>query len=236
MRCHVGWLGFSHILNGERTVDGVARLDVETKQQILEAAVALLDRTGGARLRVREIAKAANVAIPTLYYHYADRESLLAEAQAARLLGIFSEIASGTSPTVDAIVVADQDEYVEVVAETREPYWNPANRDAVWRSVEAMVEVRRDPAVFERVCTVIEERMLQRADAVEQLQALGWVTDQVDAKQWVLFYFGAAFGQVFWDLCPNIDTKDGSNTAIDWIHRTIAAEGADVANRHPRDR
>ena len=78
---------------------------------------------------------------------------------------------------------------------------------------------------------MIEERIMQRVDTVAELQRLGWVTDQVDAGQWVLFYFGAVFGQVFWDMCPNIDTTSASNSAVDWIHGTIAAQGADKANR-----
>ena len=134
----------------------MAQLEVETRRQILDVTVALLDAARGSRVRLRDIADAANVAIPTIYYHYADRQSLLAEAQAVRLLGIFDEITDATSPTVNAITAADQDGYVEAVAETREPYWKPDNREAVWRSVEAMVEIRHDPEVFSRVSSVIE--------------------------------------------------------------------------------
>jgi len=212
----------------------MAQLEVETRRQILDVTVALLDAARGSRVRLRDIADAANVAIPTIYYHYADRQSLLAEAQAVRLLGIFDEITDATSPTVNAITAADQDGYVEAVAETREPYWKPDNREAVWRSVEAMVEIRHDPEVFSRVSSVIEDRIRQRVDAVEQLQRMGWVTDQVNAGQWVLFYFGAAFGQVFWDLCPGINTMSEANTAVDWIHSAISPAGVDATHRKER--
>ena len=81
----------------------MAQLEVETRRQILDVTVALLDAARGTRVRLRDIADAANVAIPTIYYHYADRQSLLAEAQAVRLLGIFDEITDATSPTVKPI-------------------------------------------------------------------------------------------------------------------------------------
>jgi len=207
------------------------RQEAATRQQILDACVSLIERSEGRRLRVKDIAEAANVAIPTLYYHFSDRETLLAEAHAIRLIDIFSELTIDQSKTVSAVESADQDGYVEAVADAREPYWDPKRRDTVWRYVEALTEIHRDPSVFEAVAKVIEGRIMQRVETVAQLQELGWVTDKVDPGQWVLFYFGAVFGQVFWDLCPSIDTSSSSNTAIDWIHATIAAQGADKANR-----
>ena len=209
----------------------MGRRETETRQQILDSCVALIEQAGGRRLRVKEIAEAANVAIPTIYYYFDDRETLLAEAHTVRLLEIFSELDGDRSRTVEAVEAVDQDGSVEAVAAVREPYWDPVKRETVWRYVEALTELHRDPVVFDRVAKVIEERIMQRVDTVAELQRHGWVTDQVDAGQWVLFYFGAVFGQVFWDMCPNIDTTSASNSAVDWIHGTIAAQGADKANR-----
>ena len=209
----------------------MGRHETETRQQILDACVALIEQAGGQRLRVKDIAEAANVAIPTLYYYFNDRETLLAEAHAIRLLEIFSELDGDRSKTVEAVEAVDQHGYVEAVAEVREPYWDPAKRDTVWRYVVALTELHRDPVLFGQVARVVEERIMQRVATVAELQRLGWVTDRVDAGQWVLFYFGAVFGQVFWDMCPSIDTASSSNSAVDWIHATIAAQGADKANR-----
>ena len=205
--------------------------ETETRQQILDSCVALIERAEGRRLRVKDIAEAAHVAVPTLYYYFNDRETLLAEAHAIRLLDIFSEIDGDRSRTVGAVEAVDQDGYVEAVAEVREPYWDPSKRDAVWRYIEALTEIHRDPEVFNAVARVIEGRIMQRVATVAELQRLGWVTEEVDPGQWVLFYFGAVFGQVFWDLCPSIDTTSTRNSAVDWIHSTIAAQGADMANR-----
>lgn len=59
------------------------------------ATVGFLDRSGGARLRLRTIAEAANVAIPKLHSYEADQESLSLMAQAGWLPENFSEIARG---------------------------------------------------------------------------------------------------------------------------------------------
>ena len=209
----------------------MASLEITTRQQILDSCVALLEQYKGQRLRMRDIAEAANVAIPTIYYHFSDREALLAEAHAIRILGIFSEIDGARMATASAVAAVDLEGYVAAVARSREPLWDPANRETIWRYMEALTELHHDPVVFKAVATVLEERIMKRVDTVAELQRLGWVTDRVDAGQWVLFYLGSVFGQVFWDLCPGIDSNTAHNSAVDWIHATISTQGADVSNR-----
>ena len=140
----------------------MGRRETETRQQILDSCVALIEQAGGRRLRVKEIAEAANVAIPTIYYYFDDRETLLAEAHTVRLLEIFSELDGDRSRTVEAVEAVDQDGYVEAVAAVREPYWDPVKRETVWRYVEALTELHRDPVVFDRVAKVIEVLLRRR--------------------------------------------------------------------------
>lgn len=201
------------------------------RQRILDAAISLLDEQRSDPVTVADIAEAASVAPATLYYHFDDRAHLVAEAQAARLMRMFDLIDPPTNATLREIAEGDKDGYAAAVATSRASYWDPANREVLWGYLEAIIEIRRQPAVLERITEPLRQRLAKRVDAVADLQELGWVTDRVDPVEWVLFYFGAVFGQVLWDLVPEMETGGGRSSAVDWVHATIAADGADLAQR-----
>ena len=150
----------------------MSSLETATRQQILDSCVELLEECKGQRFRMRDIAEKANVAIPTIYYHFTDRETLLVEAHAMRILRIFAEIDGTRAATANAVESADLDGYVVAVSRSREPLWDPANREAIWRYMEALTEIHRDPVVFRAVANLLEERIMQRVETVAELQRL----------------------------------------------------------------
>lgn len=64
-------------------VRGRGRGRIDKREAILRAAVSVFAREGYAQACVREIAKEAGVAKPTIYNHMADKESLFREAMSA---------------------------------------------------------------------------------------------------------------------------------------------------------
>jgi TetR/AcrR family transcriptional regulator len=71
--------------------------DERTRHRLLRAAVGIFDRKGYTAASVREIAEAAGVAKPALYYHFGSKEGLLLAILEAAL----SELTAAMSRAVD---------------------------------------------------------------------------------------------------------------------------------------
>jgi AcrR family transcriptional regulator len=55
---------------------------IDTRQEILDATAALLEKTGAEQVSIRDVCQAAGVTAPTVYHHFGDKKALL-EAVAA---------------------------------------------------------------------------------------------------------------------------------------------------------
>jgi AcrR family transcriptional regulator len=69
--------------NPARVVSDTTRA-TDTRSQLLEAAIAVIEQGGEAAVRVRDIAAAAGVTYPSLYHFFGDRDGLIEAAQAER--------------------------------------------------------------------------------------------------------------------------------------------------------
>ena len=201
------------------------RFHAGTDKAILAAAVELVASHGSAGLKVQDVAEKAHVAPATIYYHFANRQNLIATAQAARLTALVLLVLSGTKQTATAVSNEDSKGYESAVTASREPYWDPENRQYLWSILEILVDIRRDVIVMAKVGEIVSAFFASQATVVSDLQELGWVTSDIDASQWVLFYYGAVLGQVLGDFVtispepePSPNTKPSPS---DWIHTQI---------------
>lgn len=73
--------------------------EVHTRRRLLEAAVQIFDRKGYAAASVREIADAAGVTKPVLYYHFGSKEGLLVTVLTQALHDFQATLDTGLSRT-----------------------------------------------------------------------------------------------------------------------------------------
>jgi len=77
-----------------------------TRDRIIDAALRLFSERGTAAVSVRELADAADVTVPGLYYHFASKADLIREVYRAKGLGRTSdELEQPTATTLEARVV-----------------------------------------------------------------------------------------------------------------------------------
>lgn len=76
-----------------------------TRERIIEAALRLFSEKGTARVSVRELAEAAGVTVPGLYYHFASKADLIRAVYAARGGGLTTPYEPPVSSTVEARIV-----------------------------------------------------------------------------------------------------------------------------------
>jgi AcrR family transcriptional regulator len=194
-----------------------------TEAAILAAAVELIEESGSDLLRVQDVARFAEVGIPTIYYYFTNRTRLVAAAQAWRFRQIIEAGNPARDKTISAIDQADLEEYQQSVATSRNGLWSAETRELLWDLVEILADVRRDPEIRSQVGVVVEEALLPRVEAVKELQRLGWVTDAVDAKAWVMFYFGAVFGQVIIEISEKTPPEaQDFQRVLDFVHTLVS--------------
>src|SRR6476620_9790991 len=70
---------------------------VPTRDRIVEAALRLYSERGTAAVSMRELAEAAGVTVPGLYYHFASKADLIREVYRARGFG------AGWNPDADFV-------------------------------------------------------------------------------------------------------------------------------------
>jgi AcrR family transcriptional regulator len=91
-----------------------------TRQRIVEAALRRFSERGTAAVSMRELADAADVTVPGLYYHFASKAELIREVYRAR--GFDTPIedfhAPPASPVRTRIVEQAQDEFARLVADS----------------------------------------------------------------------------------------------------------------------
>lgn len=88
----------------------------ETKQSILDAAVAVLRANSPDGLRVSDVAVAANVGTPTIYYHFKSREHLITCARDTMLRRILE-------PQIESLRALHDELRRAVDAKDRDAFW-----------------------------------------------------------------------------------------------------------------
>lgn len=74
----------------------------DTRQQILEATAALLERTGAEEVSIRDVCQAAGITAPTVYHHFGDKKALL-EAVAAEGFQRYLSAKHSRKPSADPL-------------------------------------------------------------------------------------------------------------------------------------
>lgn len=81
------------------------RTDTGTRERIVETALRCFSERGTSAVSVRELAEAAGVTVPGLYYHFASKAELIRAVYAARGAGVDAGLDVPVSQTVEARIV-----------------------------------------------------------------------------------------------------------------------------------
>jgi AcrR family transcriptional regulator len=79
-----------------------------TRQRLVEAALRLFSERGTTAVSMRELADAADVTVPGLYYHFASKADLISEVYRARGMGLApDEIELPDPAPIEEVIVAE---------------------------------------------------------------------------------------------------------------------------------
>ena len=175
-------------------------IELDTRERLLNAAIAVVDEAGVEGIRVRDIAAAAEVREPSVYHYFGSREGLVEAVEAARFKRDAITVTGMFSQAVASCV--SMEEYLDLCARVMIAVEQPG-RIAV-RSVRAGVfgSAQSRPGLAKLVSDAQLELDHDLANGLEQAKERGWVRPDLDCLSFAAWLNGMVNGRVIIEMNP----------------------------------
>lgn len=210
------------------------------RENVLEAAIAIIEERGEAGVRVAEVAARAGVRHPSIYHYFTSRDGLIVAAQAER----YRRAVTYSNVPLAAMLAAatTRDEYIRAVDTAIRSFSDAAGiaRRRVRREVLGSAVFR--PELARQVEVMIDRQVADLVEIFSNGRGAEWVDGPYDLDAVMLWWLGAIQGRQF------VDTRDDERRSGQWddiVARQVvrALFGADAGpdpdpplRRRPTDR
>ena len=171
------------------------------RQQLLEAAIVVVDEHGEAALRVRDLLETVGVTAPTLYHHFGTRQDLVDEVQAER----FNRTMRTDFPVfIDAVKASKSRE--DLLAAIRVAFTlrdDPSRLLIRFQRLNAFGSAYARPALARRIMDMHEYWAREVAAALRPFQESGIIRRDVNLEMLVAWYNGATVGKLLVEIGPS---------------------------------
>lgn len=174
---------------------------LNTRENLLTAAIEVIDQNGLKAVRVRDIAARAGVKEPSVYHYFGSRDGLVEEAQAQRYSrGLLELIQS-----FDALVrsCSSAEEFQQIIRRVFSAIVTP-ERELV-RAVRADVlgSAMSRPHLKNAVAAAQANSHRLLAGAITYAQEMGWVRPELDCMAFAIWYTGMVNGRLVYEIDPS---------------------------------
>jgi len=198
----------------------------DTRRRLLEETIAVLAAGGEQAVRIRDIARRAGVAEPSIYHFFGDRNGLIEAAQEVRygrdqtdLFDVFDAAVS---------VCPSQEAFVEVVRRTLVAVFDPARAPKRMTRVSALGASEQRSALRARLAEQQWEANRRLGATFTVAQGRGFVAADRDPHAIAAWIVGMVTGRVLIELGdPGFDPAGWDRIATT---ATLAALGIDDGN------
>ena len=176
-----------------------------TRERLLEAAIAVIGERGEAGLKVDEIADMAQITKPSLYHFFGDREGLVVAAQAERFRRSlrYGQEAALTS----ARACTTRDQYEAVVRSGLTQFADPAGRERRRARIDVLGSAVSRPTLKAEVDAVVTQAAHDLAELVDVGRERGWVTESISSMAMAVWWYGTLLGRYL------VETNDAFDVA-----------------------
>ena len=194
----------------------VERNNSTTKTHILNSTIELLATRSSNEIRVVDIAKRANVGIPTIYYHYSSRELLISEAQVENFRRLMSSRHQYLSEWRDAIASGDRDRFVDPFHAYHLDIASSSTIEAMWELVRVLADIRNDRTARLRFVEIHDAALEERVSICVDAQQLGWLNPDLDARAYVAHSGTAILGRILLEGSENFSIEPEAVHRLMW--------------------
>ena len=187
------------------------------RSRILEAAFAIVEESGEAALRFADVAEQAGVALSVITHHFGTREGLLAAVHSRRFAGLVERDVARVSGLTG--VISREEVSVAVARLTREVVAASRAPGRLAR-VSSIGATHGRPELSEAIAEEATRLIERLTEVLRDLQASGFMVDDVDPRAFAIFIQAYSIGMVLADL----DTSPPSRDAIgEVVERAVRA-------------
>ena len=174
-----------------------------TKRALLDAAIADMEATGEASIRITKILKESGVTNGSLYHHFGSREGLVREAIAERFLGSVTE---GLIVFAERVAkVRTSEEMFALFRKELLRIGTPEVKMQRTRRMTALAAALPRAELLERVIADQGKYFDGAADALSRLQDRGLIKADVDVRAFAAWFLGLSLSRLLSDIEPDLD-------------------------------
>ena len=174
-----------------------------TKRALLDAAIADMEATGEASIRITKILKESGVTNGSLYHHFGSREGLVREAIAERFLGSVSE---GLIVFAERVAkVRTSEEMFTLFRQELLRIGTPEVKLQRTRRMTALAAALPRAELLERVIADQGKYFDGAADALSRLQDRGLIKADLNVRAFAAWFLGLSLSRLLSDIDPDLD-------------------------------
>ena len=192
-----------------------ARRSEATRRALLDAAIADMEATGEASIRITKILKESGVTNGSLYHHFGSREGLVQAAIAERFLG---SVTQGLAVFARRITeITSTEEMFEVFREELRRIGTPEVRAQRVRRMTALAAALPRAELMTRIVADQSRYFDGAAAALGHLQDQGFINSDVDVRAFSAWFLGLSLSRLLSDIDPELDAD------AEWSEYTYTA-------------
>ena len=172
--------------------------DPNTRDRLLEAAVAVVDAHGVEGIRVRDIAAAANVREPSVYHYFGSREGLVEAVEVARFARDLTQITNLFSTAVGQCTSAE--EFVALCRRVIGATETPERRSVRSVRASAFGSAQSRPALAEQISAAQLELDKDLAKGFDMAKVKGWVRPDLHSVTFAAWISGMVNGRIILEM------------------------------------
>lgn len=170
---------------------------LEMRHHILTVAARLLSVSSQDKVRVSDVAEAAYVAAPTIYYHFGSLNRLMAEAQDLLYQQISAPLKESLALAELAVENGDVETFWDVIGSHLVAAWESGQRGRESGVVKVFTGVLATPDAKTKFDDMIDETFARWAEMVNRGKELGWVVESADTEALIAIFWSSSVGRAF---------------------------------------
>lgn len=186
-----------------------------TRENLLHAAIEVIDQDGIKALRVRDVAARAGVKEPSVYHYFGSRDRLIEAAQAQRYSRGLLELIQG----FDALVrtCSSVEDFQESIRRVFSAIVTPEREEVRRVRADVLGSAMSRPELKQAVAQAQATSHQILSGAIRFAQEKGWVRGELDSLAFAIWYTGMINGRLVYEIEP---------TQCDGLAWNDIAEGA----------
>ena len=159
-----------------------------TRERLLKAAAATIDKGGEGAVRIRDLTKSCNITAPSIYHFFGSREGLIDAAQAYRFSRGQRQLSDAFASAIHTCKSKTQ--FVELAHRFLETMFAPDRRIIRNSRLNVLGNAVNRPALSKELALVQDDSNKVVGESLGYAQTKGWVRDDFNTEMFAAWLNG----------------------------------------------